>query len=471
MAASRATGRDPAHGGAVAEKRRAALARRRASGELVGRLPRTARLDAIQTTELSPLQHVLMPEQHIEHDALAYLASGNRYEGLTAKLLTAERTRGDGRTLILAGYGAGLRVERDALIVTEGHTHDPQTPDVHTLYRGVHGVERIICLDPQGSLSFPAVRWCAEQEITIVLLDRSGNLLSTLTPEATADAALRRRQYLAQATGQDVLICQELLRRKLAAQRATLVRHPDLPGHAHALDVLATALAWLMLPELPLWLMSVDMVRTYEARTARAYFAAWDGWPLRWDKAGTKRVPPHWKTARDRSSPLSPGSNARHAVDPLNAVLNYAYALLEGQCRQALTRLGFDVVCGFLHLDKQGRDSLVYDLMECERGTVDGLVLDFFSRTTLHWGDVTPVSDGSCRLHPQLARAVVAGCRVAQDRLDEHARWLRSAVLADLPHLPTAPNSSHSQRRKAPQRHAATVAVSQHPLQPCSATL
>jgi CRISPR-associated protein Cas1 len=120
-------------------------------------------------------------------------------------------------------------------------------------------------------------------------------------------------------------------------------------------------------------------------------------------------------------------------------VLNYAYAMLEGQCRQALTRLGFDVACGFLHLDKPGRDSLVYDLMECERGSVDGLVLDFFAHATLHYGDVTPVSDGSCRLHPQLARAVVAGCRVTQDSLVEHARWLRSAVLADSQSLPATP--------------------------------
>src|SRR5262249_3705957 len=108
----------------------------------------------------------------------------------------------------------------------------------------------------------------------------------------------------------------------------------------------------------------------------------------------------------------------------------YAYALLEGQCRQALTQLGFDVACGFLHLDKLRRDSLVFDLMKCQRGTVDGLVLDFLARTTLHWGDVTPVSDGSCRLHPQLARAAVAACRVEQARLDEHTRWLRDTLLA-----------------------------------------
>src|SRR5262249_36108069 len=154
----------------------------------------------------------------------------------------------------------------------------------------------------------------------------------------------------------------------LAAQRATLARHLDLPGQARGLDALDTALSWLTLPaeQQPPWLGTLDGLRIYEGQAARAYFAAWAGWPLCWGKADGKRVPPHRLSARDRSSPVSPGDNGRRAVDPLNAVLNYAYALLEGQCRQALTQIGFDVACGFLHLDKLGRDSLVYDLMECE---------------------------------------------------------------------------------------------------------
>jgi hypothetical protein len=73
---------------------------------------------------------------------------------------------------------------------------------------------------------------------------------------------------------------------------------------------------------------------------------------------------------------------------------------------------------------------LVYDLMECERGAVDGLVLDFLAQTTFHAGDFTRVSDGSCRLHPQLARAVVTGCRVPQDRVDQDAKWLGTHLLA-----------------------------------------
>jgi CRISPR-associated endonuclease Cas1 len=220
-----------------------------------------------------------------------------------------------------------------------------------------------------------------------------------------------------------------LVRRKLAGQQQTLASHPDLPGRDQALATFRDWCQWLDLDNPPAWQHDIDQLRIFEGRLAQVYFAAWVGWPLRWAKADAKRVPPHWLVARTRQSPLSPQRNARQAVDPLNACLNYALGCLEAQCRQALTALGFDVACGFLHSDKDRRDSLVYDAMELERPAVDGLVLEFLARTMLHYGDCVPVVDGSCRLHPQLARATVSGCRVPQERIDEHAKWLRALLL------------------------------------------
>jgi CRISPR/Cas system-associated endonuclease Cas1 len=88
------------------------------------------------------------------------------------------------------------------------------------------------------------------------------------------------------------------------------------------------------------------------------------------------------------------------------------------------------VACGFLHADLKGRDSLVYDVMEPLRGTVDGLVLRVLASRTLHYGDITRVHDGSCRLHPQLARAVVAACKLPQETIGQQAIWLREALLS-----------------------------------------
>jgi CRISPR/Cas system-associated endonuclease Cas1 len=76
-----------------------------------------------------------------------------------------------------------------------------------------------------------------------------------------------------------------------------------------------------------------------------------------------------------------------------------------------------------------GGDSLVYDVMEPLRGMVDGLVLRFLAAHTLHYGDLTRVNDGSCRLHPQLARAVVAVCKLSQETIKAQVSWLRETLI------------------------------------------
>jgi CRISPR-associated protein Cas1 len=121
-------------------------------------------------------------------------------------------------TLVLAGHGAGLFVEKGALIVKEGLTHYPQEVGRHVFHRGMHNVERIILLDPTGSLSFAAIQWCQDQKISITLLDRDGSVQAQLNHEQMADATLRRRQYEAVHTGQDVTVVRWIVQKKIEGQ-------------------------------------------------------------------------------------------------------------------------------------------------------------------------------------------------------------------------------------------------------------
>jgi hypothetical protein len=45
-----------------------------------------------------------------------------------------------------------------------------------------------------------------------------------------------------------------------------------------------------------------------------------------------------------------------------------------------------DAACGFLHSDRPGRDSLVYDVMEPYRPRVDAALLEFLAKTTFRKG-------------------------------------------------------------------------------------
>lgn len=53
----------------------------------------------------------------------------------------------------------------------------------------------------------------------------------------------------------------------------------------------------------------------------------------------------------------------RHATHPVNAMLSYAYAVLESQVRIATVAQGLDPTIGYLYTCRPGRAAFVYDLM------------------------------------------------------------------------------------------------------------
>ena len=85
--------------------------------------------------------------------------------------------------------------------------------------------------------------------------------------------------------------------------------------------------------------------------------------------------------------------------------------------------------------------------------TGDGVFSEFLSHTSLGDGDVMPVSNGSCRLHPLLARAMVAACRIHQGKLDTHARWLKDTFLCT--------DNSNAQALLTPERPVDDLIVAQ----------
>ena len=96
----------------------------------------------------------------------------------------------------------------------------------------------------------------------------------------------------------------------------------------------------------------------------------------------------------------------RHVTHSVNAMLNYAYAVLESQARIATVSQGLVPTIGYLHACRPGRVALVYDLMEPLRPHVDRSALGFVDAQTFRPSDFLMENSGLCRLHPQLARRV-----------------------------------------------------------------
>jgi CRISPR-associated protein Cas1 len=101
---------------------------------------------------------------------------------------------------------------------------------------------------------------------------------------------------------------------------------------------------------------------------------------------------------------------ARH---PINAMLNYGYAVLKAKVRSEVVAAGFDPSIGLMHGNSSSSLPLVYDLMEPLRPVVDARILEFALANTFAPDDFTINRIGACRLHPQLARKVVQHADIA----------------------------------------------------------
>jgi len=82
-------------------------------------------------------------------------------------------------------------------------------------------------------------------------------------------------------------------------------------------------------------------------------------------------------------------SHQNNASDPVNLALNYAYGVLEGECRAAINSVGLGPSVGFLHesSDYQTKQSLVYDLQEPFRWIADVTVMEAFESRLLDLPD------------------------------------------------------------------------------------
>lgn len=74
------------------------------------------------------------------------------------------------------------------------------------------------------------------------------------------------------------------------------------------------------------------------------------------------------------------GRSQHPAKDGFNAFLNYGYGILYSKLERACILAGLDPYIGFLHTDRYGKRSFVYDVVELFRIHVDEIVIKLFSK-------------------------------------------------------------------------------------------
>jgi hypothetical protein len=119
---------------------------------------------------------------------------------------------------------------------------------------------------------------------------------------------------------------------------------------------------------------SVAEIMIVESRAAASYWRTFRDVGLRERKNGN--LPRSWLRFAQRKKGAAFLGN-QHASHPINAMLNYCYIVEAGRLARALAAHGLALTIGYLHSDKKGRNSLVWDAIEPLRPVIDARVFAF----------------------------------------------------------------------------------------------
>lgn len=309
-------------------------------------------------------------------------------DGLTATRQTFADTA-VGENLIVDGYGLAVRVSRGELELVDGIGEHRRTRHIARAQAAAGRVRRVLVLG-SGVVTTDAVAWCDAIGVALVIAGPHGEALSVSAATTFDHGGLRRSQALAAFTPTGMSITHYLLERRLADQSRvcrTLLQRTD---RADAIDDLQGAL---------LAARTSEEAMIAEMQAAEHYWAAWaDEVRLTFVAKDRPRIPERWTRFGGRSSPLGEAPTNRHAATPLAALLNYGIRLAEIEATLGCRALGLDPGIGLAHAVGLNRPSMVLDLVEAARGTVEQTVIQMATHRSFRKADFAEALNGEIRI-------------------------------------------------------------------------
>lgn len=281
----------------------------------------------------------------------------------------------DSQVVHLSTFGARATVKQGRLLV---HRLGEQMASVP--------LERVQAVVVHGNvdLSGGLIRELLWRDLPVLWCSSNGRLIGWAASASSPNGGPRARQAVASQTGR-LDLAREFVSSKIAGQ-ATLLRRHGGPGHIVArLRVLARSAS--AAPHL-------SALLGVEGDAAAQYFRHFDA-----------MLSPHVVVGEGLAFP---GRVRRPATDPLNAALNYAYALLLADTVRAVMACGLDPHHGFLHSSGRNKPALALDLAEEFRAAIaDSVVIGAFNNGELQRHDFTTTL-GSTGLREKGRKALIA---------------------------------------------------------------
>jgi CRISP-associated protein Cas1 len=281
--------------------------------------------------------------------------------------------------LFLEGYRINVRVDDGKLIIRN------VDGSKQTFFPKRFPFNNIIIYGTRGSISFEAIRWLLKHNAQISVINWNGKLLTSILPQEAKQTKLKFKQYEAYKSQKRIEIAKKLIKAKIERTKDVLSwlkeRYPTVNDR---IDKIAFALSIVK---------TIQEIMNIEGRVADLY---WKEVSKIFDKKFGFESRMFGKTKR----PMG-------AVDPINALFNYGYALLEAECRKAINSVGLDTHVGFLHEVILGKEPLVYDLQEPFRWLIDVAVINALEKKMFDKKDFIRTENYNLKLRLSGARKLI----------------------------------------------------------------
>lgn len=262
--------------------------------------------------------------------------------------------------LIVDGFGVSLRKRRGRILVV-GKGEKKEFP--------IKGIKEIVIMG-KAAISSELLKALAQSGTDLLITTPTGRPIARLMPaKAGGTARNRYEQYKSLEDGRGIEIARAVIAGKIRNQASNLSYYSKSRRMNEKLSSELYDAAQQLKKETE-ELQEEDFQNIDDARKrimARESRCS----NLYWEKISL--IMEEWKFERREKRTDLEGKE----LDPVNTCLNVCYNLLSAQIWKNVLRFGLDPFLGYLHVERPGRTSLVYDLMEPFRPMVDRFVFSY----------------------------------------------------------------------------------------------
>ena len=265
--------------------------------------------------------------------------------------------------LIIDGFGKSV-IKRDNQIVIRENGEELD-------YFLPKDLKQII-INGKGAITFDAIELLSDNDVDLIAIDWKGNIKYRLSSMEHNNVEIRKQQYYALNDNRSGYLAKKFIESKIKNQKATLTTLAKSKNQKNFLINQRDKLDNL--------LKALDNIQIKPSKKIRSDIFGIEGIASYEYWLGFRHIISEEYDFLKRSG--------RGAPDPVNAMLNYSYAILAREVLKSLHTSGLDPHAGFLHSHRYASKSLVFDLVEeFRQQIVDKSVLKLVNRNQIEKDD------------------------------------------------------------------------------------